>query len=66
MVWRREPVCRSLATGDRGEADKSAVVRNPEWQSGPRCIEVPFFVALGNGEHAWQCLERTCSVTVAF
>src|SRR5215472_7926363 len=21
MVWRREPVCRSLATGDRGEAD---------------------------------------------
>jgi hypothetical protein len=39
---------------------------NPDKQSGPRCIEAPFFVALGNGEHAWRCLERTCSVTVAF
>ena len=39
---------------------------DPEWQSGPRCIEVPFFVAPGNGEHAWQCLDYTCGVTVAF
>jgi hypothetical protein len=52
--------------GDRVEADISAVACDPDKQSGPRCIEVPFFVALGNGEHAWQCLERTCSVTVAF
>ena len=34
------------------EADKTAVARNPDWESGPRCIEVPFFVALGNEEHA--------------
>ena len=39
---------------------------DPENQSGPRCIEVPFFVAPGNGEHAWQCLDYTCGVTVAF
>jgi hypothetical protein len=39
---------------------------NPEKQSDPRCVEAPFFVALGNGEHEWQCLERTYSVTVAF
>ncbi len=38
--------------GDRAEADETAVACDPEWQSGPRCIEVPFFVALGNGEHA--------------
>jgi hypothetical protein len=44
----------------------STVVCDPDKQSGPRCIEVPFFVALGNGEHGWQCLERTCGVTVAF
>ncbi len=40
------------AMGDRAEADETAVACDPEWQSGPRCIEVPFFVALGNGEHA--------------
>src|SRR5271165_6545499 len=56
----------AFATGDRAEADKTAVADDPDWESGPRCIEVPFFVALGNGEHAWQCLERTCGVTVAF
>ena len=39
---------------------------DPDKQSGPRCIEVSFFVALGNGEHGWQCLELTCGVTVAF
>ena len=44
----------AFATGDRAEADKTAVARNPDWESGPRCIEVPFFVALGNEEHAWQ------------
>jgi hypothetical protein len=48
------------------EADITAVACDPDWQPGPRCIEAPFFVAPGNGEHAWQCLERTCSVTVAF
>ena len=63
MVAAR-PVCRSLATGDRVEADDYAVARDPDKQPGPRCLEAPFFVALGNGEHAWQCLERTCSVTV--
>ena len=42
----------AFATGDRAEADKTAVARNPDWESGPRCIEVPFFVAPGNGEHA--------------
>ena len=49
--------------GDRVEADISAVVATPiSTSEGPRCIEVPFFLALGNGEHAWQRLERTCSV----
>jgi hypothetical protein len=52
--------------GDRVEADDSAVALDPDKQSGPRCVEVPFFVALGSEEHAWQCLERTCGVTVAF
>jgi hypothetical protein len=42
------------------------VAYDPDKQSGPRCIEVLFFVALGNGEHAWQCLDPTCGVTVAF
>ncbi len=49
---------------DRVEADISAVASDPDKQSGPRCIEVPFFVAPGNGEHAWQCLDRTCGVAV--
>src|SRR5271166_4303526 len=44
----------AFATGDRAEADETAVACDPENQSGPRCIEVPFFVAPGNGEHAWQ------------
>ena len=39
---------------------------DPDKQSGPRRVEVPFFVAPGNREHAWQCLVRTCGVTVAF
>jgi hypothetical protein len=42
------------------------VACDPDKQSGPRCIEVPFFVAPRNGEHAWQCLDYTCGVTVAF
>jgi hypothetical protein len=54
----------SLSTDDRIEADISAVASDPDKQSGPRCIEVPFFVAPGNGEHAWQCLDRTCGVAV--
>jgi hypothetical protein len=41
------------------------VANDPEQESGPRCIEVPFFVAPGNGEHAWQHLYCTCSVTIA-
>ena len=28
----------AFATGDRAEADKPAVARNPDWESGPRCI----------------------------
>ena len=55
--WQRAAVLRLT---------DSAVVRDPDKQSGPRCVEVPFFVALGNGELAWQCLVRTRSVTVAF
>jgi hypothetical protein len=51
--------------GDRVEAGNSAVASDPEKQSGPRCVEVSFFVAPGNREHAWQCLDCTCSVTVA-
>jgi len=42
----------AFATGDRARLIKTAVARNPDWESGPRCIEVPFFVALGNEEHA--------------
>ena len=42
------------------------MVCDPDKQSGPRRVEVPLFVAPGNGEHAWQCLVRTCGVTVAF
>ena len=26
------------------------MARDPDKQSGPRCVEVPFLVALGNGE----------------
>src|SRR3954469_16416748 len=52
--------------GDRVEAGTFWVAFDPDKQSGPRCIEVPFFVAPGNGEHVWQCLELTCGVTVAF
>ena len=37
-----------LSTGDRVQADITAVACDPDWQSGPRCIEVSFFVALGN------------------
>src|SRR3954452_2864979 len=52
--------------GDRVEADAFWVAFDPDKQSGPRCIEVLFFVAPGNGEHVWQCLDPTCGVTVAF
>src|SRR3954451_2097948 len=52
--------------GDRVEAGSFWVAFDPDKQSGPRCIEVLFFVAPGNGEHVWQCLEPTCGVTVAF
>ena len=52
--------------GDRVEADAFWVAVDPDKQSGPRCIKVLFFVAPGNGEHVWQCLELTCGVTVAF
>src|SRR6476660_3365404 len=50
--------------GDRVEADAFWVAFDPDKQSGPRCIKVLFFVAPGNGEHVWQCLELTCGVTV--
>jgi len=43
----------------------SAVVWNPDRQSGPRRVEVPHFVAPGNGEHAWQSLTCACGVAVA-
>jgi len=52
--------------GNRVEAGESWVAFDPDKQSGPRCIEVLFFAAPGNGEHVWQCLELTCGVTVAF
>ena len=52
--------------GDRVEAGTFWVAFDPDKQSGPRCIEVLFFVAPGNGEHVWQCLELTCGVAVAF
>ena len=55
-----------LPIGDRVEAEAFWVASDPDKQSGPRCIEVLFFVAPGNGEHVWQCLELTCGVTVAF
>ena len=51
---------------DRVEAGSFWVACEPDKQSGPRCIEVLFFVAPGHGEHLWQCLELTCGVTVAF
>jgi hypothetical protein len=51
---------------DHVEADAFWVAFDPDKQSGPRCIEVLFFVAPENGEHLWQCLELTCGVTVAF
>jgi hypothetical protein len=52
--------------GDRVEADQFWVACDPDKRSGPRCMEVLFFVAPGNGEQVWQCLELTCGVTVAF
>src|ERR1044071_5636592 len=52
--------------GDCGAAEAFWVAFDPGKQSGPRCMEVLFFVAPGNGEHLWQCLELTCGVTVAF
>src|SRR5208283_706482 len=44
----------AYATGDRAKADKTVVARNPDWESGPRCIEVPFFVALAGSTHGSQ------------
>src|ERR1041385_5595851 len=44
-------------TGDRVEAEAFWVAFDPDKQSGPRCMEVLFFVAPGHGEHVWQCLE---------
>src|SRR4051795_3026633 len=64
MVALRAGLAEPL-DGDRVEAGKSAVACDPDQQSGPRCAEVPFFVAPGTREHAWQCLERTCGATIA-
>ena len=50
--------------GDRVEAEPFSVATDPVTESGPRCAEVPFFVAPGNREHVWQYLNCTCSVTV--
>ena len=52
MLAARAGLSEPQRMGDRAEADKSAVVRNPDKQSGLGCVEVPFFVALGNEEHA--------------
>ena len=52
--------------GDRVEAGSFWVAFDPDKQSGPRCIEVLFFVAPEDGEHLWQCLDPTCGVTVTF
>ena len=43
----------------------SLVASDPISSPDPRCVEVPFLVALGNREHAWQCLDCACSVTIA-
>src|SRR3954453_16434805 len=64
MVALRAGLAEPL-DGDRVEAGKSALACDPDQQSGPRCAEVPFFVAPGTREHAWQCLERTCGATIA-
>ena len=64
--WRRGPICQSLHDGRSCEADITPVAYDPDWESGPRRIEVSFFVAPGNGEHAWQCLDYTCGDPVAF
>jgi hypothetical protein len=63
-LWMKMVAARAGLSEPRGRA---IVLRltSLRWlatpkNSGPRCVEVPFFVALGNGEHAWQCLERTC------
>src|SRR5689334_14533697 len=64
----RGPGCATNRSGggDRREAGSSAVVSDPDPQSGPRCLEVPLFVAPGKpGEHAWQYLARTRGAAVA-
>jgi hypothetical protein len=55
----------SLERANASRLTKPAVVCDPDKQSGPRCIEVPPFVAPGNGQHAWQCLHRTCGAAFA-
>ena len=40
------------------QADITAVACDPDWQSGPRCIEVPFFVALRNEVARIAALQR--------
>jgi hypothetical protein len=59
---------RFVRASDNGrvEAGQSWVAFDPDKQSGSRFIEILFFVAPGNREHVWQCLEPTCGVTVAF
>ncbi len=42
--------------GDRFKVAMTAVASNPEHQTDPRLIEVPPFVAPGNGKDAWQFL----------
>src|SRR3954447_22832105 len=49
MVALRAGLAEPL-DGDRVEAGKSAVACDPDKQSGPRCAEVPFFVAPGTRE----------------
>jgi transposase len=41
------------------------VAYDPGTQSGPRRVEVPHFVAPGNGKPAWQILSCTCGATLA-
>src|SRR4051795_11762557 len=60
MVALRAGLAEPL-DGDRVEAGKSAVACDPDKQSGPRCAEVPFFVAPGTREHAWPwCTDQGC------
>ena len=51
--------------GDRVEADAFWVAFDPDKQSGPRCIEVLFFVAPGTGSTCGSVLNLPAAGAVA-